>query len=301
MKIVTAILFLLFSFVLVIAIIQAEQADVQAGTPEFSVSFHIADHTESQLGAKYEKNTVLMKAELALCWWSPTQWLDCLRMTMETRYPKLTFKFDLDVNKTTNYYIVFYLNLYGDWFVIDETAVYTLEEGYSSEEGVWDLDLYFIAGYEPKKIKTKVEVYSENGDLLATYGPDDDPDLKDIPVEADDYDIKEDPFVTTPTPTPTPCEPNTMTVAPDTLTLNKKEFSEVTVTVTGADGCAIEGETVTATTNMAGNKRISISPESAETDENGQATFTIVAKKTGKTRIIFKAGDVKESIIVKVK
>ena len=216
-------------------------------------------------------------------------------------YPKLTFKFDLDVNKTTNYYIVFYLNLYGDWFVIDETAVYTLEEGYSSEEGVWDLDLYFIAGYEPKKIKTKVEVYSENGDLLATYGPDDDPDLKDIPVEADDYDIKEDPFVTTPTPTPTPCEPNTMTVAPDTLTLNKKEFSEVTVTVTGADGCAIEGETVTATTNMAGNKRISISPESAETDENGQATFTIVAKKTGKTRIIFKAGDVKESIIVKVK
>ena len=42
MKIVTAILFLLFSFVLVIAIIQAEQADVQAGTPEFSVSFHIA-------------------------------------------------------------------------------------------------------------------------------------------------------------------------------------------------------------------------------------------------------------------
>ena len=80
MKIVTAILFLLFSFVLVIAIIQA---DVQAGTPEFSVSIN-APAQKSNSGEKYEKNTVLMKAELALCWWSPTQWLDCLRMTMET-------------------------------------------------------------------------------------------------------------------------------------------------------------------------------------------------------------------------
>mgnify|MGYP001600815410 FL=1 len=300
MKIVTAILFLLFSFVLVIAIIQA---DVQAGTPEFSVSIN-APAQKSNSGEKYEKKYSTDESGTSTVLVVSNAMARLLKDDDgDEYYPKLTFKFDLDVNKTTNYYIVFYLNLYGDWFVIDETAVYTLEEGYSSEEGVWDLDLYFIAGYEPKKIKTKVEVNSENGDLLATYGPDDDPDLKDIPVEADDYDIKEDPFVTTPTPTPTPCEPNTMTVAPDTLTLtlNKKEFSEVTVTVTGADGCAVEGETVTATTNMAGNKRISISPESAETDENGQATFTIVAKKTGKTRIIFKAGDVKESIIVKVK
>ena len=54
--------------------------------------------------------------------------------------------------------------------------MYTLEEGYSSEEGVWDLDLYFIAGYEPK-IKTKVEIYYEDEGLVAAYGPDDDPDL----------------------------------------------------------------------------------------------------------------------------
>ena len=46
-----------------------------------------------------------------------------------------------------------------------------------------------------------------------------------------------------------------------------------------------EGETVTATTNKAGAKRISISPESDATDENGEVVFTITAtNKTGNAR-----------------
>ena len=46
---------------------------------------------------------------------------------------------------------------------------------------------------------------------------------------------------------------------------------------------------------------IKISPLNALTDKNGQATFTITAKKKGNSKVTFKAGDVKKSIIVKVK
>ena len=77
----------------------------------------------------------------------------------------------------------------------------------------------------------------------------------------------------------------------------------MTVTVTGEEDCASEGVTVTATTNKAGAKRISISPASDTTDENGEAVFTITAKdKTGNASITFTAGDAKpKRITVKVK
>ena len=78
---------LILSFIFVVCVLSAPVAIVQANeqeaVPEFSVSIN-APAQKSNSGEKYEKNTVLMKAELALCWWSPTQWLDCLRMTMET-------------------------------------------------------------------------------------------------------------------------------------------------------------------------------------------------------------------------
>ena len=293
----TVILILSFIFVLV-PIAQAEQTK----TPEFSVSFHIADHTESQLGAKYEKKYSTDEIGTSTILVSNAMIILLRDDDGDEYYPKLTCRLDLDADKTTNYYVIFYLNFYGDWFTYDDikTAVYTLEEGYSPEEGILDLDLYFISGYTPMKVQIKVEVYSENGDLLATYGPDDDPDLKDIQAEAADHDVKEDPFLATPTPTPTLCEATIISADPELLGLAKKNSGEVTVTVTGADGCAVEGEMVTATTNMAGNKRISISPSSGETDENGQAIFTITAKKTGNARVTFSAGDLRESILVKV-
>jgi len=104
------------------------------------------------------------------------------------------------------------------------------------------------------------------------------------------------------TPTPTICEPESVSVSPSSLSLKRKKSGTVTVTVTGDAGCAVEDETVTATINSAGKKRISVSPTSDSTDENGQATFTITAKnKTGNARVTFKAGDVKKSITVKVR
>ena len=114
----------------------------------------------------------------------------------------------------------------------------------------------------------------------------------------------------TPTPTPTPtvtvtptevCEPEDISMSPTSLTLKRNRSGDVTVTVRGADDCAVEGETVTATINAAGKKRILVSPISDSTDENGEATFTITAKKkTGSARVTLKAGDVKKSINVNV-
>lgn len=107
----------------------------------------------------------------------------------------------------------------------------------------------------------------------------------------------------TPLPTPTPaCEASSIVVSPTTLTLSRKKSRNVTVTVGGDGNCPVEGETVTATIGASGKKRVSVSPTSQKTDENGQATFTITAKKkTGKARITFQSAEQKKSITVTVK
>ncbi len=107
----------------------------------------------------------------------------------------------------------------------------------------------------------------------------------------------------TPTVTPTPvCEPEAISVSPTSLKLKRNKSGDVTVTVTGDTCDVVEGETVTATINAAGKKRISVLPTSAATDASGQATFTITAKKkTGSARVTFKAGDAKKSMTVKVR
>ena len=49
-------------------------------------------------------------------------------------------------------------------------------------------------------------------------------------------------------------------------------------------------------------KRISVSPSSQATNESGQATFTITAKKkTGKARVTFQAAGQTKAILVTVK
>ncbi len=50
----------------------------------------------------------------------------------------------------------------------------------------------------------------------------------------------------------------------------------------------IENETV-ETEITTGKRRISISPKTAATDESGQATFTITARRAGKSKITFRA------------
>lgn len=110
------------------------------------------------------------------------------------------------------------------------------------------------------------------------------------------------PPVASPTRTPSLCEAESVSVSPTGISLKRKKSSTVTVTVTGADGCAVEGETVVATISAAGRKRISISPTSTSTDENGEAIFTITAKKiNGNARVTFKAGSVKKSMTVRVR
>jgi len=104
-------------------------------------------------------------------------------------------------------------------------------------------------------------------------------------------------------PTPTPvCEASSLAVSPTALTLNRKTSGNVTVTVTGDGNCPVEGETVTATIGASGKKRISLSPASQTTNESGQATFTITAKKkTGKARVTFQAAGQTKTILVTVK
>ena len=96
------------------------------------------------------------------------------------------------------------------------------------------------------------------------------------------------------------CEAKMIMVSPGSLTLKRMTSGDVTVTVTGVGSCAVEGETVTAKVTT-GSNRISVSPPSSVTDENGEATFTITAKnKTGKAQVSFKAGAVTEILTVKV-
>ncbi|KKS28071.1 MAG: hypothetical protein UU89_C0048G0007 [Parcubacteria group bacterium GW2011_GWC2_42_11] len=106
----------------------------------------------------------------------------------------------------------------------------------------------------------------------------------------------------TPTHSPAVCAAEQIEVSPNILSIKRQKSATVTVSVKGEDNCPVEGETVTATINKGGQKRISISPSSQTTDENSQATFAITAgKKTGNARVVFRAGSLKKALIVKVK
>lgn len=104
----------------------------------------------------------------------------------------------------------------------------------------------------------------------------------------------------TPTVTEDECKAKRIQLSQDALALQKGESGELVVTVTGENGCPAEGVSIT-TTIKKGRKRISLSPESGITDENGQIAFTITAKeKTGNAKVVFKTGKLKEKLTVKV-
>src|SRR3990172_3644421 len=115
--------------------------------------------------------------------------------------------------------------------------------------------------------------------------------------------------ITTPRPSVTPistatpvCVATSLVVSPTKLTLSKKASSEVTVKITGEDGCSVEGETVTAKIAPSGKRLVSISSLNEITDTNGETTFTITAKKkTGKARVTFRAAGQKKSITLTIK
>lgn len=72
------------------------------------------------------------------------------------------------------------------------------------------------------------------------------------------------------------------------------------ISLEGED-CVPAGNTVTATIGKIGSKRITVTPASQATDENGEAMFIITAVKIGAARVIFKAVGLKKSLIVKVR
>ena len=122
-------------------------------------------------------------------------------------YRKTICWFDIDANQVVNYYVVFYIDDndgYG-WYTTDnlKSDVYTLKDGYSPEDGVY-LESFYYIGYKQKTENVKIELYTADGTLMDTYGPDDNPVLGNIKIEGKDYDIKINPFISTPTPEPTP-------------------------------------------------------------------------------------------------
>ncbi|MDO8132507.1 MAG: Ig-like domain-containing protein, partial [Candidatus Brocadiales bacterium] len=83
-----------------------------------------------------------------------------------------------------------------------------------------------------------------------------------------------------------------------TATVTKGSSTTVTVTVTGADGCAVVGDKVKATSN---NTAIAtVSPSKVTTDANGQAVFTINGLKKGSAKVTFTEASAKLKTKTKV-
>lgn len=91
-----------------------------------------------------------------------------------------------------------------------------------------------------------------------------------------------------------------MTLSHKKLELRVNRKRNITVTLTGDDGCAVEGEDIVVGMNNGGRKCVSVSPASAVTDADGKAVFTIKARKQGKGKITFEAGNMKKRLEVKV-
>lgn len=107
----------------------------------------------------------------------------------------------------------------------------------------------------------------------------------------------------TPTVTPTPiCKAESIDASLKTLKLKREESGNVTITVTCTDGSPSVSELVEAKIKS-GKRCISISPQSAETNVDGLAIFTITAtKKNGNAKVKFEAADgLKTTVAVKVK
>ena len=98
------------------------------------------------------------------------------------------------------------------------------------------------------------------------------------------------------------CQAESITAAPDKLTLRKNGNGDVTITVKGDSDCLVEGVMVTATINRKGKRLVTVSPGSQETDANGQAVFAITAKgKKGTAVLKFKASGLDKAATVRVK
>ncbi len=113
------------------------------------------------------------------------------------------------------------------------------------------------------------------------------------------------PISATPSPTPLPtptCEVDSMAASPKIMQLTSGESGEETITVVCEDGSPVAGERITWKIKR-GKERITIVPQSAITDANGEARFTITAtEQAGNAKIKFKdtTANLKTTVTVQV-
>lgn len=92
-----------------------------------------------------------------------------------------------------------------------------------------------------------------------------------------------------------------MSLSSYNLRLKMQKNKEVIVTVTGSNGCLVEGDVVAARVGRYDSKYVSISPRRATTDANGEARFKIRGRKTNEGATIgFWCEEMKETVTVKV-
>src|SRR3972149_3054501 len=95
------------------------------------------------------------------------------------------------------------------------------------------------------------------------------------------------------------CEVSSVESDQSELTLIEGEDATITITTVCKGGNLPEGIKVTARIKK-GKNSISLSSKSGVADANGEAKFTVIARKKGIARIVFKAGRLKAKVIVKV-
>lgn len=95
------------------------------------------------------------------------------------------------------------------------------------------------------------------------------------------------------------CLAESLEVSQKRLFLKRGETEEVIVVV-GGENCFVEGETIVANIGRIGFGHMSVFPPSAITDDEGKVIFLITAERLGRGRVIFKAGKLKKTVIVRV-
>lgn len=95
------------------------------------------------------------------------------------------------------------------------------------------------------------------------------------------------------------CEPESMNASMENVKITQDSSEQETITIFCENGTPVMAELV-AWKVKKGKETISVTPESAITDVNGQAVFTITGVKKGKAKVEFVSGNLKAKVKVKV-
>ncbi len=154
-------------------------------------------------------------------------------------------------------------------------------------------DLSIMAGETADYILTaQADGYFSSGPQLVTIsenGINGKTDFELLPVQASPVS----------TPTPEECLAKSLKISKKRLVIKRGKSKEIIAVLKG-ENCGVKGENIIANVNRIGFGRVSLSEASAVTDNEGKAVFLITAKRPGKSKIIFRAGNLKKSVIVKI-